>query len=395
MPPPASDRHASNVCLPLTAEEQSPTPDLLASAYLASPYASFILDWNGRILVCNRRAERSFAPGVLPGSGALNGTCISSLTLLKPNHVIERLRHGTAHGLATLPMAGGFRTNGSPETEFRISLLRSDIQGERLILLTHDQLRITADSLRHMNELRSKLRSELRSAKEANLKLQEALLSMEAFAHAASHDLRTPINTLAGSLQFFSDHYAAGLPETAQEFLQHMTRATGQIDRLTTELLEHSVSTSAGINIQEIDVQDAVTEACESLVHELESCGGNIQVKGTGFRLHADPTLLHLILTNLLSNAIKYRHPERLLDVSIRMDGTERDQWELSISDNGTGFSQKDKHLILQPFHRAHREIEGSGIGLSTCAEICRRHNWKFVAEGEPGKGAVFTISFS
>lgn len=381
--------------MPVTAEENSPASNLLASAFLASPYASFILDWYGRILVCNRRAERSFAPAIAPDSGALNGSCISSLTLLKPDRVIERLRHGTANGVATLPMASGIRTNGSSETEFRVSLLRADTRGERLILLTHDQLRVTVDSLRHMNELRSQLRGELRNAKDANLKLQETLLSMEAFAHAASHDLRTPINTLAGSLQFFSEHYAAGLPDTAREFLQHMTRATGQIDRLTTELLEHSVSTSAGINIQEIAVQDAVSEACASLAQELEACGGKFRVIGDGFRLHADPTLLHLVLTNLLSNAIKYRHPERVLEISIRMNGAERDRWELSVADNGTGFAPEDKQLILQPFHRAHREIEGSGIGLSTCAEICRRHNWKFIADGEPGKGAVFTISFS
>lgn len=109
--------------------------------------------------------------------------------------------------------------------------------------------------------------------------------------------------------------------------------------------------------------------------------------------MQADPTLLHLVLTNLLSNAIKYREPARPLEITITMEGTGRGQWALSVADNGTGFDPQDKHRILQPFHRAHREIGGSGIGLSTCAEICRRHSWKLTADAEPGAGAVFTIS--
>lgn len=368
--------------------------ELLGNAFLASPYASFILDWNGRILVCNRRAERSFAPGRTPVGNTLHGTCISTLTRLEPDHVLARLRRGTTQGSTTLPMAAGIRSVASQDTEFRVSLLPSGTHGERLILLTQDQLRITAASLRQLNDLRSSLKAEVRGAKEANLKLQETLLSMEAFARAASHDLRTPLSTLTGALHYFSEHYAASLPETAREFLQHMARATDQMDRLTTELLEHSVSISTRINIQEISAQDAVSEACTSLSQNLQACGGNIRITGGGFRLHADPALLHLVLTNLLSNSIKYRHPERPLEITIRMAGAGRDKWQLSVADNGTGFAPEDRHLILEPFHRAHPEIEGSGIGLSTCAEICRRHNWNFTADAEPEEGAVFTISF-
>lgn len=378
----------------IPAGNDSSEAELLGNAYLASPYASFILDWNGRILVCNRRAELSFAPDSLPGCGAQNGTCIRSLTLLETQPVVESLRQGTAQGVTILPMTTGIRTAASPETEIRVSLLRSNTQGERLILLTHDQLRVTAVSLRQMNELRRKMKCELYSVKDANLKLQETLLSKEAFVHTASHDLRTPISTLTGSLHYFWEHYADGLPETAREFLQHMTRATRQMDRLTTELLEHSVSASARSNVQEIAAQDAVSETCASLAHELQACGGKIRINGDGFPMHADPTLLHLVLINLLSNAIKYRHPERSLQITIDLSGAGRDQWKMSVADNGTGFNQEDRHLILQPFHRAHREIEGSGIGLSTCAEICRRHNWLLTADSEPGKGAVFTISF-
>lgn len=374
-------------------EDADVNADVLGNAFLASPYGSFILNWNGRILVCNRRAERSFCPFSPAGSGALTGTCFSELTLWDRDDVISSLRKGAASGSVSFPMAAGNFIAPLPDTEFRVSLLRSATKGERLILLTQDQLRLTADRLRQMNEMRGKLRGELSTAKDANAKLQETLLSMEAFAHAAAHDLRTPINTMTGSLQFFSEHYSAALPQTAREFLQHMARAARQMDQLTTELLEHSVSTASGTSFQEVVMADAVSEACDSLHQALQECGAKTRVRGADITLHADPTLLHLVLTNLLSNAIKYRDPARPLEITISMEGTGREQWALSVADNGTGFDPREKHRILQPFHRAHREIEGSGIGLSTCAEICRRHSWKLTADAEPGKGATFKIS--
>lgn len=367
---------------------------VLGSAFLSSPYASLILNWNGRILVANRRAARSFSAAETSGSPVLTGMSLSDLTYCKPDMVLSRLREGAASGSTTLPMIGKPGVPAAPETEFRVSLLRAATKGERLILLTQDQLRLTVESLRQMNDLRGKLRAELRSARDDVLKLQETVLTMQAFAHAASHDLRTPINTLIGSLQFFADNYTDNLPDTALEFLQHMSRAARQMDRLTTELLEHSVSTASEIKFQDVQLQEAVSEACASLSQALQGCGAELQVNGSNCLIYAEPTLLHLVLTNILSNAIKYREPSRPLKIRIDLEGSGRDCWKLSIADNGIGFSEADRAMIFLPFHRINPEGEGNGIGLSTCAEICRRHNWRFEAEGKPGSGAMFTISF-
>lgn len=374
-------------------EEVGVDANILGHAFLSSPYASIVLDWNGRIIVCNRRAERSFFQSLPPGNRTLPGACMSELTPCPRDEVLARLRKGAASGAVSLPMAGTAPIHSAAETEFRLSLLRSTAKGERLMLLTQDQLRSSAEALKHMNELRSKLLQDLRSAKDDLLKLQETVLTMQAFAHAASHDLRTPINTLIGSLQLFSDTYAEGLPEKAHEFLHYMGRAARQMDRLTTELLEHSVSTASQMNIQDIDLKQALTEACDGLAQELQNCGASTLITGQGCTIHADPTLLHLVLSNLLSNAIKFRDPSRPLMVNFNMAGSGRNHWRLSVSDNGTGFAPEHKLKILLPFHRAHHEVEGTGIGLSTCAEVCRRHNWKFTADSVLGEGAVFSIS--
>lgn len=374
-------------------EEVGVDADILGHAFLSSPYACIILDWNGRVVVCNRRAERSFFQSLPVSNRTVPGACMSELTNCSRGEVLSRLRKGAASGTVSFPMSGSVPMVNATETEFRLSLLRSTAKGERLILLTQDQLRSSAEALKHMNELRGKLLQELRNSKDDVLKLQETVLTMQAFAHAASHDLRTPINTLIGSLQLFSDTYAEGLPEKAQEFLYYMSRAARQIDRLTTELLEHSVSTASQMSFQDVDLKLALTEVCQALKQELQSCGASTVINGQNCTIHADPTLLHLVLSNLLSNAIKFRDPLRPLVVTFDILGSDRNLWQLAVSDNGTGFAPEQKLKILLPFHRAHHEVEGTGIGLSTCAEVCRRHNWKFTADSKLGEGAVFTIS--
>lgn len=367
--------------------------DILGNAFLSSPYASIILDWHGRILVCNRRAERSFFQSLSAANRTLPGACMSELTRCARDEVLARLRKGAASGSVSFPMSGMAPIAKAAETEFRMSLLRSTSKGERLMLLTQDQLRTSAEALKHMNELRGKLVKDLRRSKEDVLKLQETVLTMQAFAHAASHDLRTPINTVIGCLQLLSENYSDQLPDQAHEFLHYMDRAARQMDRLTTELLEHSASTAAQMSLRDIDLEQALIEACENQSHELQNCGAKTEITGQSCIIHADSTLLHLVLTNLLSNAIKFRDPTRPLVVNFHMSGTGRDHWRLSVSDNGIGFAPEHKQKILLPFHRAHHEVEGTGIGLSTCAEVCRRHNWNFTADSVVGDGAVFTVS--
>ncbi len=367
---------------------------VLGTAFLVSPYASFILDWQGVILVCNRRAERSYCPPSIQDTDDLRGAAFSELTTLESDEVLRLLRKGAAAGHASIPMMPRAAGKQSEKAPFRISLLRSSTRGERLILLTQDQLKPTAEALTKMNLRRSELLKEVHNLKDDNHRLHEILLSMEAFAHAASHDLRTPINTLLGSLQFFGERYNENLPDTAQDFLKVMMRAAHQMESLTAELLDHSVSTSAQIQFQEVEMSTALDEACVDVQTELEACNGTIRITGGNLLIHADPALLRLVLTNILSNAIKFRAPSRALEVDIEIQGSGKQYWSLSIKDNGVGFDPAESTRIFLPFHRANHDVEGTGIGLSTCAEICRRHNWIFTADSKPGDGAVFTVTF-
>lgn len=367
--------------------------DVTTNAFLNSPYAAFILDWEGRILLCNRRAERSFCPDFITDPETLTGRHIGQLTLTSESETLLSIRQGMAAGSVSLAMQARSAARLQKPVQFRISLLRPKTKGERLFLLTQDQLKANANTLRNMNQRRANLEAKLQSVESTNAQLQDTMMSMEAFTHAASHDLRTPINTLIGSLQFFAMKYQQDLPEQAMEFLDVMARAAGQLEEMTNTLLDNALSTGRHIQRSEVQLRATVAEVIADLAPTIQANGAITQVVGEELLIQADPMLLRVVLSNLLSNALKYKSPHRRPEIIFTLKSLENEGWELIVSDNGRGFSQGDKDRIFLPFHRAHPDTDGSGVGLATCVEICKRHDWLFTASAEPEKGAAFVIS--
>lgn len=367
--------------------------DSLGRAYLAAPYASFILDWNGRILICNRRAERLYCPENLIGPDAMRGSLFSSLTHHTTETVNEMLRVGAAQGLLTVNMKGS-KSDASPiSSVFRITLLRSPNRGERLYLLTQDQLKTTADALSQMNARQKKTQEAMQRLQGAHLQMSEDLLKMEVFTRAASHDLRTPISTLAGLVELFSLRFGNALPQEAQEYLAHMERAVTNMTDLTHDLLDYAKSTDASVIHEAVDLETQIEIVRSEMQQAISTADAQTSVSGPEVILQCDPNFLRILLTNLLSNALKYRHPDRPLQVEFILDDSAGGP-SLAVKDNGIGFDPRLAQTIFQPFKRLETHVDGSGIGLSTCQEICRRHGWAIEATGHVGKGATFTIQF-
>ena len=71
------------------------------------------------------------------------------------------------------------------------------------------------------------------------------------------------------------------------------------------------------------------------------------------------------------------------------------DAWEISIRDNGIGFTAEQASMIFAPFRRLHgrSRYEGSGLGLSIVQRVVEAHGGRVWAQGEPDVGAAFFVA--
>lgn len=368
--------------------------DTLSAAFYATPYASFLLDQDARVLTYNRRAERMYAPALSAPTQTGGSRRMHDLTRLSRAEFARALRNGATHGSVELPMVAPKCTNTTRPTMFRVALLPSPDGGELLYLLTQDHMKAAAEALCQMNRRRIETREELARFKTRFVDLHTSLIAMESFAHQASHDLRTPLSTLSGVLELFGNKFGTELPEKALEYLAVMTRAVAQMDMLTSDFLDHARSVSAEVSAEPLDLRQAIDDVRRDLQNGLTEAELSLQIEGPNCTLMAEPTLLRMMLMNLLSNALKYQHPDRALRINVTLEAVDSQKMLLRIADNGLGFDPQESETIFLPFRRCHTSIQGTGLGLSTCSEVCQRHGWTISAHSDGVSGATFCVQF-
>jgi signal transduction histidine kinase len=106
-----------------------------------------------------------------------------------------------------------------------------------------------------------------------------------------------------------------------------------------------------------------------------------------------DPAQIEQALTNLVTNALKYSPSGGEVRVGVRQ---QREQLELTVSDQGMGLAPQEQARLLQPFARGEtvrrRGIAGLGLGLYITAQIVEQHGGTIRVHSQPGRGSVFTM---
>ncbi|MCX6279480.1 MAG: ATP-binding protein [Bacteroidetes bacterium] len=224
----------------------------------------------------------------------------------------------------------------------------------------------------------------------SNENLLAANQELEAFSYTVSHDLRSPLNVVAGYTQLLQADYGDKLDEEGNEYLERMLHSAFSMAKLIDDLLKFSRSGRTVVTPEYVNL----TEMADKLVDEIKArekdLKADIQIQ-RGLLSQADPSLMNVVLDNLLGNALKYSgkndHPVIIFDKMI--SGRET---VFFVRDNGAGFDMAKADKLFNPFQRLHtnQEFQGTGIGLATVKRIIERHGGRIWAESEPGKGATF-----
>jgi two-component system OmpR family sensor kinase len=217
---------------------------------------------------------------------------------------------------------------------------------------------------------------------------------MRRFMADASHELRTPLTSIRG----FAELFRLGEGQDLAEAVRLLRRIEGQAARMgllvEDMLLLARLDQRRALARRPVDllslaattVIDAQTLAPDRRIElvRLFSKEGDVTVTG-------DESRLGQVLNNLVTNALTHTPPGTAFQVRVGVDG---DQAVVEVADEGPGFSAEVAERVFERFYRADpaRSAGGSGLGLSIAATLVEAHGGIVVAEGQPGKGALFRV---
>ncbi len=207
--------------------------------------------------------------------------------------------------------------------------------------------------------------------------LARSRASERRFLADASHELRTPVTTLLGNVEYAARH---GVDE---ELLVDLRRDASRLARLVDDLL--ALEREGGAEPQLASV--ALERLLADLVEELDRDQGRIElVCPEPVRVLGEEESLRRAARNLIENGLGHGPPRGTVTVRLHRRETHA---QLTVSDQGQGPDPAEHERMFERFWRGPDASErlGSGLGLSIVAAIVRRHGGVVTVEG-----ATFTI---
>jgi signal transduction histidine kinase len=216
------------------------------------------------------------------------------------------------------------------------------------------------------------------------------------FMSMVSHELKTPITSLSAYLQL--------LESKSKKTQDHFT--TNAVHKSLSQVKKMTTMINGFLNISRLEsgqIQiDRETFDMALLLREIEDeflvTTNSHQIKVTTpckHLLFADRDKISAVINNFITNAVKYSPAGTAVEVSCEIV---KDVLQVSVSDQGAGISDIDKHQIFKRFYRSDTAaaglVSGFGIGLYLCAEIIQHHQGQiWVEDNVSGKGSVFHFS--
>lgn len=225
--------------------------------------------------------------------------------------------------------------------------------------------------------------------------LQERIERDARFASDVSHELRSPLMTLAASIEVLQTRRDE-MPERSQAALDLLVEDVERFQVLVADLLEISRfdSGSARLDLETVDVAEFLRQA----VHAATDDDVPVIVDGerTGrLIVDVDKRRIARVVANLLDNAAKYA--DGATAVRVRSLG---DRVEIAVEDAGPGVPVEDRQRVFERFSRgagaagSRGSDSGVGLGLSLVAEHVRLHGGTVRVESRLDRrsGARFVV---
>jgi two-component system, OmpR family, sensor histidine kinase MtrB len=224
--------------------------------------------------------------------------------------------------------------------------------------------------------------------------LEERVRSDARFAADVSHELRSPLTTMAGAVSLV-DGYADDLPEDGREGLALLHEELTRFERLVADLLEISRADAGtgDVTLEQVNLAALVGQALarrpagSAPVPALTVADG-----ADGLLVQADKLRLERVIGNLLDNADRHAGGA----TAVRVEATPTTA-RLLVDDAGPGVPAQERERIFERFARgsgtSRGSDQGAGLGLSLVARYARAMHGSVEVADSPDGGARFVVT--
>jgi len=212
---------------------------------------------------------------------------------------------------------------------------------------------------------------------------------LDAFAYAASHDLRAPLRGIANLAQWIEEDLQGSLSDDTSEMLALLRTRMHRMEALIDGILQYSRAGRVHEPPEQVDVAATIEELVDLLAPE--SATVEIDAELPVFVTERVP--LQQVFQNLLGNAIKHGGEGVTITVSAIDEGP---YWRFVVADDGPGIAKEYHDRIWGIFQtlEARDRVEGTGIGLSLVKKLVEAQGGSVGLESHPGAGAAFTFTW-
>lgn len=199
------------------------------------------------------------------------------------------------------------------------------------------------------------------------------------FISNISHELRTPVTVIRGSLEAICDGVVTDSVQK-DDYHKQMLSESIYLQRLVNDLLDLSKLQNADFKMETelLNLQNVVEDAVHSIRHiaNKKDIAVIFNSNVTEFPLNGDYGRLRQMFIIVLDNAVKFSKPNNSVKVDMSSD---EKQCVVSITNNGNGISEDDILHIFDRFYKINSEENktGTGLGLAIAKEIADKHNIK------------------
>ena len=209
------------------------------------------------------------------------------------------------------------------------------------------------------------------------------------FIATASHELRTPIFSLAGFVELLQDEDLD--EETRREFLETMSEQVARLQKLSVDLLDLSRLDAGSMELHSEPVD--LSELARSVVNEFTPALADhdthlrIRLPEHGPEALCDPVRVAQIVRILLDNALRHTPTGTPVTVrAARSNGTAG----LTVADSGPGLPEQSAAKVFDRFYTGDA-ARGAGLGLAIARELAERMDGRLRVRSARA-GTAFTL---